>query len=38
MLSQETIEWPDNIEVLVDQLENESAERDLNREERAMPQ
>ena len=36
MLSQETIEWPDNIEVLVDQLENESAERDLNREERAI--
>jgi len=36
MLSQETIEWPDDIEVLVDQLENESAERDLNREERAV--
>ena len=36
MLSQETIEWPDPIEVLIDQLENESSERDFTREERAL--
>ena len=36
MLLQDTIEWPDEVEVLVDQLENESAERDLTREERAL--
>ena len=36
MLLQDVIEWPDEVEVLVDQLENESAERDLTREERAL--
>ncbi|MGB6219515.1 hypothetical protein [Haloferula sp.] len=36
MLSQEPIEWPDEVEVLVDRLENESAERALSREERAL--
>jgi hypothetical protein len=36
MLSQETIEWPDQIEVLIDRLENESSERDFTREERAL--
>lgn len=36
MLSQEPIEWPDKIEALVDRLEDESAERDLTREERAL--
>jgi len=36
MLSQETIEWPDQIEVLIYQLENESSERDFTREERAL--
>lgn len=36
MLLQDTIEWPDEVEVLMDQLEGESAERDLTREERAL--
>ncbi len=36
MLLQDAIEWPDEVEVLVDQLENESTERDLTREERAL--
>jgi hypothetical protein len=36
MLSQEPIEWPDEVEVLVDELESESAERALSREERAL--
>ena len=36
MLLQDTIEWPHEVEVLVDQLENESAKRDLTREERAL--
>ena len=36
MLLQDVIEWPDEVEVLVDQLENESTERDLTREERAL--
>ena len=36
MLSQEPIEWPDNIEVLIDQLESEAPNRDLTREERAL--
>jgi len=36
MLPQETIEWPDPIEVLIDQLENKSSERDFTREERAL--
>ena len=32
----EPIEWPDQVEVLVDRFEGESAERDLSREERAL--
>ena len=36
MFSQDPIEWPDEVEVLIDQLEGESAERDLTREERAL--
>ena len=36
MLLQDTIERPHEVEVLVDQLENESAKRDLTREERAL--
>jgi len=36
MLPQETIEWPDSIEALIDQFENESSERDFTREERAL--
>ena len=36
MLSQEPIEWPDEIEMRIDQLESDSAERDLTREERAL--
>lgn len=36
MLLQDAIEWPDEVEVFVDQLENESTERDLTREERAL--
>jgi hypothetical protein len=36
MFSPEPIEWPDEVEVIVDRLENESAERDLSREERAL--
>ena len=30
------MEWPDEVETLIDQLESESAERDLTREERAL--
>jgi len=33
---QEPIEWPNLVEVLVDRLESESAERKLSREERAL--
>ncbi|MFC7337144.1 hypothetical protein ACFQY0_08140 [Haloferula chungangensis] len=36
MFSQEPIEWPDEVEILVDRLESESAERALSREERAL--
>ncbi len=36
MFSQDPIEWPDEVEVLIDQLESESDERDLTREERAL--
>ncbi len=36
MRLQDTIEWPDEVEVLVDRLESESAERALSREERAL--
>ena len=36
MLTQEDFEWPDEVEVLVDRLETEAAERNLTREERAL--
>ena len=36
MLFLESIEWPDTIEILIDRLESESAERALTREERAL--
>jgi hypothetical protein len=36
MFSPEPIEWPEEVETLVDQLESESAERKLTREERAI--
>ena len=36
MLPQEIIEWPDLIEVLIDQLEHESSKREFTREERAL--
>ena len=36
MMPQEKVEWPDPIEGLIDQLENESSERDFTREERAL--
>ena len=36
MFSHESIEWPDEVEVLVDRLETEAAERKLTREERAL--
>ena len=36
MLSHEPIEWPDEVELLVDRLESEWAKRALNREERAL--
>jgi len=35
-MPQEKVEWPDPIEGLIDQLENESSERDFTREERAL--
>ncbi|MBK1881227.1 hypothetical protein JIN85_02305 [Luteolibacter pohnpeiensis] len=36
MFSQEPIEWPDEVEILIDRLEGESAKRELTREERAV--
>lgn len=36
MLSTQTIEWPDEVEVLVDHLESEVTERGLTREEQAV--
>ena len=36
MFGMQAIEWPDKIEVLIDQLENDAQERDLSREERAV--
>lgn len=36
MLSQEPVEWPDQVEALVERLESESPERALSREERAL--
>jgi hypothetical protein len=36
MFPQDPIEWPDEVEVLVDRLESESTGRALTREERAL--
>jgi len=36
MFPQDPIEWPDEVEVLIDQLESESTERALTREERVL--
>jgi hypothetical protein len=36
MFSQEPIEWPDKIEILIDHLDTEASHRDLTREERAI--
>jgi hypothetical protein len=36
MFSHEPIEWPEEVETLVERLENESSERKLSREERAL--
>jgi len=36
MFSQEPIEWPEEVETLVDRLESESSERALTRAERAL--
>lgn len=36
MFSQEPIEWPEKVEILVDRLESEASERALSREERAL--
>jgi hypothetical protein len=36
MFDQEPIEWPEKVEILIDHLESESAERQLTREERAL--
>lgn len=36
MFSHEPIEWPEEVEILMDRLEGESAERELTREERAL--
>lgn len=36
MFSHERVEWPDEVELLIDRLESEAAKRDLNRAERAL--
>lgn len=36
MFSQEPIEWPDQVEVIIDHLESEASKRALSREERAL--
>ena len=36
MLSQESVDWPEQVEVLVERLESEAGERALTREERAL--
>lgn len=36
MFAQDPIEWPEEVEILIDHLESESAERDLTRAERAL--
>lgn len=36
MFSQDPIEWPEKVEILVERFEQEASERALNREERAL--
>lgn len=36
MFSQAPLEWPDQVELLIDELEAEASERELTREERAL--
>ena len=36
MFSQEPIEWPEQVEILIERLEEEATERTLSREERAL--
>ena len=36
MLPREAIQWPDEVEILIDQLESEAGERDLTRDEQAL--
>ncbi|WP_193215140.1 hypothetical protein [Luteolibacter marinus] len=36
MFSQEPIEWPEEVEILIDRLERKASERGLSREERAL--
>ena len=36
MFSPQPLEWPDEVELLVDRLDEESQERELTREERAL--
>lgn len=36
MFSQEPIEWPEQVELLIERLEEEASERALSREERAL--
>lgn len=36
MFAQEPIEWPEEVEILIDRLESVAAERDLTRAERAL--
>lgn len=36
MFDHEPIEWPEEVETLIERLENESSERKLSREERAL--
>jgi hypothetical protein len=36
MFFQEPVHWPDKVEILIDELENEAGSRELSREERAL--
>lgn len=36
MFFEERIEWPDKVEILIDELEHDAAGRELSREERAL--
>lgn len=36
MINQESLEWPDQVEILIEHLERQAAERNLSREERAL--